>query len=82
MPLTGRQLDLIQQALCAGFPTRDHLAMMLRLKTDIPVHVLTESGDHLLRVFNLITWAEAQGRVRTLIEGRWRTNAGSPSRRR
>jgi len=77
MPLTGQQTKLIRDALCDGFPTRDHLAMMLRLETDIPVHVLYEAGDHMLRVFSLITWAESQGKVRMLITAAAAQNPGN-----
>ena len=82
MPLTGKQTKLIQQALCDGFATGDHLAMMLKLEMEVVLDHVVEPGDYRLRVFKLITWAESTGNVRALINAAGATNPGNPTVKR
>jgi formylglycine-generating enzyme required for sulfatase activity len=79
MPLTGQNIKLLQQALCDGFPTKQHLAMMLRLEMDVVLDRVAEADDHTLRTFLLITWAESTGNVRALINAAVAKNAGNPT---
>ena len=58
-----QQIELIQQALCDGFPTKNHLEFMLRVEMDVVPDHIAEAPDHMLRVFKLITWAESTGNV-------------------
>ena len=69
MGLTSQQIELIQQALLSGFPTRDHLTMLMRLKLDVALDAVAEADDNTLRTFKIITWAERTGNVRRLIDG-------------
>ena len=69
MALTSQQIELIQQALLSGFPTRDHLTMLLRMKLDVALDAVAEADDNTLRTFKIITWAERTGNVRRLIDG-------------
>ena len=69
MALNSQQMELIQQALLSGFPTRDHLAMLMRMKLDVKLDAVAEAEDNTLRTFKIITWAERVGCVRRLIDG-------------
>jgi energy-coupling factor transporter ATP-binding protein EcfA2 len=79
MPLTGQQIKLMRGALCDGFPTRDHLAMMLHIEMDVVLDQVAEAPDHLLRAFRLITWADSTGNVRRLIAAAAAQNPGNPA---
>jgi formylglycine-generating enzyme required for sulfatase activity len=69
MSLTSQQIELLQQALLDGFPTKDHLTMLLRVKLDVVLDAVAEAEDNTLRTFKIITWAERTGNVRRLIDG-------------
>jgi energy-coupling factor transporter ATP-binding protein EcfA2 len=69
MALTSQQMELLQQALLSGFPTRDHLRMLMRMKLDVVLDSVVEADDNTLRTFMIITWAESTGNVRRLIDG-------------
>jgi len=69
MSLTSQQIELLQQALLDGFPTKDHLTMLLRVKLDVVLDAVAEADDNTLRTFKIITWAERTGNVRRLIDG-------------
>jgi len=69
MPLNAHQIELIQQALLSGFPSRDHLTMLMRIKLDVALDAVAEADDNTLRTFKIITWAERTGNVRRLIDG-------------
>jgi len=79
MKLRGRKLKQIQQAILDGYPSKESLEMMIRIKMDIPLDNVA-TGDTLSSiVFALIKWAESTGQVRKLILSAHENNTGNPS---
>lgn len=75
--LTGEQFKQVQAALIDGF-TEETLAMMTRGELDQRLDVIA-GGDNLEQiVFNLLNWAERQGRLGELIAAACRANPDNP----
>lgn len=72
--LSGQKVKQLQQILLQAY---DHnsLAQMVRFELDGHLDTIAEGGTFADRVFNLIIWAERQGRLRNLLEG---AKAGNP----
>lgn len=77
----GRDIGHIVDALLSAFPRRADLGMMVRIQLDVQLDVV--AGDSNLRtaVFELVEWAEAQGRLDDLIAGARRQNPGNAALR-
>ncbi|MEZ4659112.1 MAG: toll/interleukin-1 receptor domain-containing protein [Caldilineaceae bacterium] len=67
--LTGKQLHQIQEALLHAFPSRDMLAMLVRIELDETLDALADGANQRVFIFNLLTWAERTDRVADLIAG-------------
>jgi hypothetical protein len=68
MQLTGRQIGQIRDALLSAY-TKDSLAEMVRIELDARLDAVA-GGDSLHAVvFNLVAWAEQNGRIDELIGG-------------
>ena len=65
--LTGSQAKQFQEALLSAYPSRSALARMVKFGLDKNLDTITSSGNLSEAVFELITWAEAQGRLETLL---------------
>ena len=58
MQLTGKQVQQIQDALLDGYPTKDELRMLVRIKLEQNLEAIV-GGDNLrVIIFNLVSWAE------------------------
>lgn len=68
MSLTGKQYEQIQQALLAAFDEQG-LQRLCKIELDIALAQITLAGDLTQRAFDLVKWADDQGRVAELIEG-------------
>lgn len=79
--LDGKATEQLQSALLAAFPTRSALAIMVRFQLDENLDALASPGSLKTTVFELITWAESQGRVADLVEGARAANPGNPALR-
>jgi hypothetical protein len=75
--LKGSQLKKLQEALHDAFPSQDSLRQMVR--TELDEHLSRIAGGENLSavIFDLIEWAESEGRLQELIEGAHRTNPGN-----
>lgn len=63
MQLTGKQVQQIQDALLDGYPSKDELRMLVRVKLDQNLDAIV-GGDNLRVItFNLVSWAERSDRV-------------------
>jgi len=83
MTANAKSIDLaaIHRAFLDGYSKEDDLKMMLRLELDIKLD-LVAGGDNLtLKVFNLIEWAENQGRLKELIVAAYKHNPENNSLR-
>jgi formylglycine-generating enzyme required for sulfatase activity len=68
MHLTGKQVQQIQDALLDGYPSKDELRMLVRVKLDQNLDAIV-GGDNLrVIIFNLVSWAERIDRVDDLIQ--------------
>jgi Effector-associated domain 5/Effector-associated domain 1 len=67
--LTGAEIKELMHALLSAFPSRDTLALMLRVELDRALDEIAGAGNLRDTVFALITAAEAQGWVPRLLEG-------------
>ncbi|MEO5729428.1 MAG: effector-associated domain EAD1-containing protein, partial [Byssovorax sp.] len=79
--LDGKVTEQLQSALLAAFPTRSALTIMVRFQLGENLDALASPGSLKTTVFELITWAESQGRVADLVEGARTANPGNPALR-
>ena len=68
MRLTGAQFATMQSALASAFPSPGMLKRMLRIRMDADLDVVAGGENYGDVLFNLITWAESDGRVSELLE--------------
>jgi eukaryotic-like serine/threonine-protein kinase len=67
MKITGTQWRQLSRALLDAYPTRQALTQMVRVKLSQNLEEITSTGTLADVVFELIRWAEAQGRLDDLI---------------
>jgi len=65
--LTGSQAKQFQEALLSAYPSRSALTRMVKFGLDENLDTITSSGNLSETDFELITWAEAQGRLEALL---------------
>lgn len=81
MQLTGKQQKQLETALLSAFPSRDALQRMVLYQLEQNLATIA-GGDNLSTiVFNLITWASANGQIKQLITGAQNENPGNPELR-
>lgn len=79
MKLSGKQLKEIQETLLDAFPTRDELRMMLRFELDEKLEAIADGTNQRVLIFNLVTWAERNGRIDHLVHGACNHMPGNPA---
>ncbi len=77
MALNGRQIAQICDALVEAF-TKDTLRRLVRIELDRTLEAIADGENLSVVVFNLVTWAEKQGRIEDLIQAAHRQNGGHP----
>lgn len=82
MVLDGPQLKRLQDALISAYPTRHDLERMVSygLGEHLSAHVRDENLEHI--VFELLRWAQAQGRLEELMQAACSSNPGNQQLRR
>jgi hypothetical protein len=75
--LSGAEVKRFQEALLSAFPTRSALAQMVRVGLDENLEAIAAEKNLSVAVFELIGWAEAQGRIRELIAAARQANQGN-----
>src|SRR5690242_18673751 len=78
MKLRGAQVQLFQEALLDAFPNRGVLAQMVRFQLDENLDALVKEANLASIVFELITWAEARGKLEALLVAACTANPGNP----
>ena len=68
MSLTGSQFQQLQQALLSAFPTYPALKQMVQFDLDQNLDAIAGTGSLTAVVFQLIEWAEAQGKTEELVK--------------
>ena len=78
LELTGKQIQGLQRALMAAFPSREGLQQMSLFELDLPLNQVAGQGPLTDIVFQLIVWARAHGKMEELIAGARNANSGNP----
>jgi len=79
MPLTGKQVQALRDALLDAYGDADELRMMVRIELDENLDAIAGGSNLRILIFNLVTWAERAGQVAALLDGAARHNAGNPA---
>lgn len=74
---SGEEIEELQEALLSAFPTEDKLRRMVRTKLDENLAAIAGGEDLSDKVFNLISWGEARGRLGELTLGARQANPGN-----
>jgi hypothetical protein len=82
MALTGPQRSELMEALIKAFPNEGALAQFVDHKLDLDLDTVAGGRNRAEVVFNLIRWAEANGRTRELVEKARESNPGNAHLRR
>ncbi|MEM7129696.1 MAG: effector-associated domain EAD1-containing protein [Chloroflexota bacterium] len=79
MQLSGAEIQRFQKALLKAYPTEEALEQMVgvTLEENLNEHVKNENLG--TKVYELIKWAESQGRLDELLKGAIAQNPGNPS---
>lgn len=77
MQLTGRQIAQIPDALLSAFD-KHTLAEMVRVELDVVLAHVADGDNLRIVAFNLVNWAEQQGRIEDLIQAAYHANGGNP----
>ena len=75
--LTGEQYRELQAVLLAAFPQYGDLQRMVLFYLGENLAAVTASGNLQQVVFELISWAQARGRLKDLIQGAVNANSGN-----
>ncbi len=75
--INALQRKLFREALMDAFPRKTDLEMMLSYELDWKLNQIVDGANHLELIFNLINYAEAQGKLIELLEAAKRTNPGN-----
>jgi hypothetical protein len=75
--LTGPETKQFQEALLSAYPGRSALARMVKFGFGENLDSITGNGSLSDTVFGLITWAEAKGRLETLLSAARAENPGN-----
>ena len=81
MTLTNEQYRELVQALSSAFPTKHLIAKMVRFGLDEDLAAVDSDGSVTDFAFNLVGWAEAQGKTVDLIRAALAENPGNPELR-
>jgi uncharacterized protein YjbI with pentapeptide repeats len=67
MKLDGEAFQRLQEKLLAAFPARSDLALLVRIGLDENLEAICAPGNLRDTIFELLTWAEARGRLDELL---------------
>jgi hypothetical protein len=76
--LTGEQYRQLHEALLSAFPDRSALEQMLYFRLEVRLDDISLGTNMRDTVFQLIRWAEAQGKVRELLDSARAQNNNNP----
>src|SRR5580704_10153687 len=79
--LPGATVKRLQEAMLAAFPTRSTLAELVRVGLDENLEAIAAPENLRATVFQLLGWAEAQGRTPALLAAARRENPGNAALR-
>lgn len=79
--MDGIQRQKLHNALMDAFPDVKALEQMVSFQLNLPLSSITTTKDLSEATFELIKWANAQGRISDLVEGACKQNIGNPKLR-
>lgn len=77
--LPGTELKRIMEALLSAFPSRKALARMVRFHLDQNLNEIAGDQNLVDTAFDLVTCAEAEGRIVRLLEGAFAEAPNNPA---
>ena len=77
MKLDGEQFDQLHQALISALPSVPALARVVRTGLNENLASIAGGNDLSETSFNLVVWAESNGRLQELVESAQRANPGN-----
>ena len=81
MELDGKTRKQFHDALLSAFPSPAKLKQMVSFELDENLDVISTGGNHSDVVFELIKWAESEGKVEKLLTAARSANPGNPKLR-
>lgn len=78
MQLNGKSRHSFHEALLSAFPTPAKLKQMVSFELDENLDAIAIGGNYSEVVFKLIEWAEAEGKVKKLLDAARSSNPGNP----
>src|SRR4051812_48355073 len=78
MQLDGPQLKQLGQALIHAYPTRSALEQMMFHGLSMHLDAITAQGGLEQAVFEVLRWAQAQGRCEELVQAALASNSQNP----
>jgi formylglycine-generating enzyme required for sulfatase activity len=76
--LSGKQIEDLVDALIHAYPSEAELERMVRIRLNVKLAAVAAGGNLRVLIFNLITWAERNGRVDELVAGAVNHTPGNP----
>ncbi len=76
--LDNEQRRKLRDALMSAFPNQANLERVVDDKLGISLNTIADSGNYTDIIFNLIKWANSQGRAQDLIEAAYEANSRNP----
>src|SRR4051794_17121462 len=77
MKLNGKQNKQLLDALISAFPTTNTLGQMVKAELNENLNAIAGGGSLVDTTFDLIRWADAQGRLDDLVHGAADYNPGN-----
>jgi len=74
--LTPTEVGQFQEALVGAF-NRSELAQLVYLRLEVPLNDIVADGPHRQVIFDLITWANSQGKAEALLRAAREENPGN-----
>ena len=68
MNLDGREVGKMQEAMASAFPTQPKLEQMLWVRMNVRLNLVAGGNNYRDVLYDLIRWAESEGRTKELLE--------------
>lgn len=79
MNLSGPDIQSLHEALLSAFPNQSSLMRLVQFKLGKDLDAIVDGEDQADRIFNLMRWADANGKLAVLIDGAREENPTNPS---
>jgi hypothetical protein len=76
--LTVKERRQLHQAFLSAFPSREDLDQMLQFELGWNLNTLAGPANQSVTIAQVIRWAEAEGKLNSLVEAALKSRAGNP----